>query len=80
MKNLNALRNAFATALGIDRGEIVDDLSYGDKPWDSVAHMAIILEIEKAFDIMMETEDVINLSNYGKAQEILGKYGVNFES
>jgi len=27
--------------------------------WDSVAHMRLVAEIESAFDIMMDTEDVI---------------------
>ena len=30
------------------------------------------------FDIMIETDDVIDMSTYGKAREILKRYGVEF--
>ena len=46
--------------------------------WDSVAHMALIGEIENAFDIMLSTDDVIGLSSYPRAEEILANYGVSF--
>lgn len=39
--------------------------------WDSVGHMALIAALEEAFDIMMDTEDIIDLSSYEKGKEIL---------
>lgn len=45
--------------------------------WDSVGHMALVSAIEEAFDIMMDTEDIIDFSSYEKGKEILsGNYGV----
>ena len=46
--------------------------------WDSVAHMQLVAALETEFDIMMETEDVIGLSSFPKAREILQKYNVSF--
>ena len=47
--------------------------------WDSVGHMALIAALEEAFDIMMETEDIIDLSSYEKGKSILTeKYGIDF--
>lgn len=80
MKNLEKLIQAFADALGVEPGSITDSLSYGDGPWDSVAHMAIVAAAETAFDIMLDTDDVVNMSSFAKAKEILGKYGINFEA
>ncbi len=48
------------------------------KEWDSVGHMALIAELETQFDIMMETEDIIDFSSYEIGMEILKKYGVSF--
>ena len=48
--------------------------------WDSVAHMQLVGEIEDAFDIMLETQDVLDMSSFGKATEIFGKYGIDFSS
>lgn len=47
--------------------------------WDSVGHMSLVAALEDAFDIMMETDDIIDLSSYEKGQEILSKnYGIEF--
>lgn len=46
--------------------------------WDSVGHMALIAALEEAFDIMMETEDIIDFSSYEKGKSILTeKYGID---
>jgi acyl carrier protein len=76
MTSLEKLRLAFAEGLGTDPTEITDALAYGNTGWDSVAHMAVVAAIERAFDIMMETDDVIGMSSFSKAKEIVSKHGV----
>ena len=44
--------------------------------WDSLAHMAIVGELEDRFGIMLDTDDVLDMSSFDKALEILAKYGV----
>lgn len=69
------LRNVFADALGTTEDLVVDDLKYADFPnWDSVAHMALIAAIEEAFDIMIDAEDVIDMSSFARAKTIVAKY------
>lgn len=80
MNNLERLRNTFSKALGIDASQAVDALSYGSKKWDSVAHMALVAALELEFDIMIDTRDVIDMSSFLKAKEIIGKYGVDFNA
>jgi len=47
--------------------------------WDSVGHMGLIAALEDAFDIMMDTDDIIDLSSYEKGKEILTKnYDIAF--
>jgi acyl carrier protein len=41
--------------------------------WDSVGHMALIAVLEQSFDIMMETDDIINFSSFEKGMDILSK-------
>jgi acyl carrier protein len=51
----------------------------GISSWDSIRHMMIISLLEEAFDIMMETDDIIDFSSYEKGIEILKtKYNVEF--
>jgi acyl carrier protein len=72
------LKEAFVEALGID-GLTTDwsSLTYRGIPeWDSVAHMQLVAEIEDTFDIMLETDDVIGMSSFVTAGEILKRYGV----
>jgi acyl carrier protein len=76
LNNLDKLKKAFAEALDLDVAKITDDLSYGSETWDSVAHMALIASIESEFDIMIDTNDVIDMSSFQKAKEILRKYEI----
>lgn len=80
MNNSEIIKNCFVNALSLDLTKVNNDLSYGSQGWDSVAHMALVAEIEEAFDIMIDTEDVIDLSSFAKAKEIVKKYGVDLDA
>jgi acyl carrier protein len=68
---------AFSESLQIDAARVKDDLAYNSIPeWDSVAHMSLIAQIEEAFGIMLDTNDVIDMSSVAKAKDIIGKYDV----
>ena len=54
-------------------------LAYQTTPsWDSVGHMALVAELEDAFEIMLEMDDIIDLSSYEEGKRILGKYNIEF--
>ena len=79
MSNTDKLKKAFAEALLIDESRVVDSLVYQSIPeWDSVSHMILISEVESAFDVSIETDDVIDMSSFAKAKEILTKYKIEF--
>ena len=80
MTNLEKYNNAFIETFEITE-EQLSGLKYQDiTAWDSVGHMALIAALEDAFDIMMDTDDIIDFSSYEKGKEILSKseYGVEF--
>lgn len=71
------LTTAFGAALGFPEGDF-DSAEYGvTAGWDSMAHMQLITEIESAFDIMLNTDEVISLSSFERAKEILRMHGVD---
>ena len=71
----DTLKKVFSTSLGVALEMVTDDLAYADAPeWDSVAHIALIAAIEEAFDIMIDAEDVIDMSSFAKAKQIVYKY------
>lgn len=79
MKNQEKLVKVFAEALGVKEDVIKDELQYNSIPeWDSVAHMSLVAELEEAFDIMLDTDDIIDMSSPAKAKEILAKYDIEF--
>ena len=79
MGNSEKLYATFAEALNVPADTIKDELAYQSIPeWDSVTHMVLISQLEDAFGVSIETDDVIDMSSVGKAKEILQKYNVTF--
>ncbi len=80
MTNLEKYTNVFVETFGVTP-EQAKGLKYQDiEAWDSVGHMGLISALEDAFDIMMDTDDIIDFNSYEKGKEILAKeeYGVEF--
>jgi acyl carrier protein len=75
------LRDAFVDALGLPPDAEVEQLAYRSVPeWDSVAHMQLVNAIERAFDVMLDTSDVLGLSSWEHAREILSRHGVTLDA
>jgi acyl carrier protein len=67
---------AFREAFGID--ETVDHTTFvynASAGWDSVGHMALVAALEKQFDCILDMEDILDMSSYEKALQIMAKYG-----
>lgn len=78
MTNLEKYINAFMETFQIEASK-TNGLEYRSIPaWDSVGHMTLIAALEEAFDIMMDTDDIIDLSSFEKGKEIMAKYDVEF--
>ena len=76
MENKMKYDTAFTESFGIDESAL-DDLEYESiVEWDSVGHMGLMAEIEEAFDIQLEMDDVIDFGSYVKGIEILKKYNI----
>ena len=79
MSNQEKLIQAFAEALSIEPSLITDTLKYqGIEEWDSISHMILISQLEEVFDVSIDTDDVIDMSSFAKAKEILTKYNIKF--
>lgn len=76
MSNLEKYNKAFIETFEITEDKLAG-LKYQDIPaWDSVGHMSLVAALEDVFGIMMDTDDIIDLSSYEKGKEILKKYNV----
>ena len=80
MENKEKLIKAFTESLGIEPKLVTDELTYNTIPqWDSTAHMVLIAELENVFDVMLDTDDIIDLSSVAQAKIILQKYDDSIE-
>ena len=78
MTNLEKYTNVFVETFEVTP-ETAQGLKYQDiESWDSVGHMGLISALEDTFDIMMDTDDIIDFNSFEKGREILSKpeYGV----
>lgn len=79
MTNREKYVNAFVEALEVDADQVPDLIYQGIDEWDSVGHMSLVAEIEDVFDIMMDTDDIIDFSSFEKGIELLKKYDITIE-
>jgi acyl carrier protein len=78
-RSINELYESFSSALNVPLSAITDQLTYSSIPeWDSVAHMALIAELERSFDVMFDTDDILAMSSVAIASQLLEKHGISF--
>ena len=78
MTNLEKYTQTFCDTLGITEDQTKWLEYQGVEAWDSVGHMTLVAALEDAFNISLDTDDIIDLSSFEKGQEILAKYDVKF--
>lgn len=81
MSNLEKLKRCFCEALSLPSSSDVEKLAYQEHPaWDSVAHMRLVASIETAFDIMLETDQILEMSTFDKAKEIVIQHDIALDA
>lgn len=77
MAALEKYDQVFINCFGIDKSKLGPDLKYqGISEWDSVGHMSMIAELEEAFGITIDIDDVIAFSSYEEGKKILSRYSI----
>ena len=63
MENLKKYKKVFIDSLNIDEKKFDQKLKYNEIPeWDSIGHMTLITNLETAFKISIENDDVLDFS------------------
>lgn len=74
MTNIEKYNGIFVETFDVPEN-ILHDYKYQDTPsWDSVGHMSMIAALEDTFNIMMETDHIIEISSWASGKEILNKH------
>jgi acyl carrier protein len=78
MNNMEDLLAIYRDVLEKPDLVITPDMTARDvDSWDSLAHVQIIVKVEKLFDIEFELEDFMSIRNVGDFFTLLARYGVD---
>lgn len=79
MDALKKYNEVFCETFGVPESVLNEEFTFrGVEAWDSVAHLSLISNLEDAFDVMFEANDILHYGSYLNGIEILKKYGVEF--
>lgn len=78
--NLEKLQTAFFNGLNLSSIDQLSTLKLKESPnWDSVGHITLISEIEDAFDLDLEADDMFEIDTFDSAIKVLeSKYNQRF--
>lgn len=77
MTNLEKYQNAFIDVFSATKDQLNENFRMSNvETWDSVTQMSLISELEDAFDILIDTDDVFAIDSYTAGIDILKKYEV----
>ena len=77
MTNLERYQKVFISVFNVPDAEL-DSKFDSEKinKWDSITHLSLCTAIEDEFDIMFDSEDMLDLKSFDKGKEILTKYDI----
>jgi acyl carrier protein len=79
MTNREKYIHVFCESFLIEKNEGIENIEYQSvDEWDSIGHLNLIANLEQAFGISMEMDDITDLSSFKKGIEIISKYHVEF--
>ena len=78
MENLEKYNQAFIEVFGAKAEDLNDNYSKETvAEWDSVHQLSLISQMEDAFDIMFDPEDIMEMTSYANGKALLKKYEVD---
>lgn len=80
MANKEKYRNIFMNIFDVGNEELNETFNFKSiEKWDSFRHLTLIGELESEFDVIFESEDILNFIGYLNGIKILTRYGIDFE-
>ena len=75
---MSKLTNIFSSVLGIEESRITAEMTPENTPsWDSLNAIVLVSEIEKAFNIRFEYEEVMALKNFADVLTFMKSKGAD---
>ena len=69
------MKKTFASALDVEASEIEVTISTDSFPdWDSLGHLNLVSELEKAFKIQITTNEVMEMTDFQKVKGVVKRH------
>ena len=80
MKNLEKLNQIFCEVYSVEESALNEGFVNTDvDTWDSIHQLSMVAAIEEAFDLMMDAEDILEMTSYENVKQLLAsKYEISF--
>ncbi|GAA4080602.1 hypothetical protein GCM10022389_28390 [Flavobacterium cheonanense] len=80
MKNLENYKTVFKDVFEVE-DEVLNDTfsSTNVDNWDSITQLHLVTSIEDMFDVILDTEDILDFKSFEKGKIILKKYDIVLE-
>jgi acyl carrier protein len=80
MSNIDRLNKVFIEVFEVEKHKLGSDFSIDNVDnWDSITQLSLVSDIEDEFDIMIDSDDILDFKSYDAAKVIIAKYEVNLE-
>ena len=80
MTNLEKLNQIFREVYSVEESALNEDfVNTNVETWDSIHQLSMVAAIEEAFDLMMDAEDILEMTSYVNVKNLLtSKYEIAF--
>ena len=80
MENLENYKTVFKDVFEVE-DEVLNDTfsSTNVDNWDSITQLHLVTSIEDMFDVILDTEDILDFKSFEKGKIILKKYDIVLE-
>lgn len=77
MNNLEKYNKVFEEIFEVPTSELNEDFNLENiDKWDSITQLSLVSEMEEVFDIMMDSDDILNFKSYNDGKIIIEKYDI----
>ncbi len=80
MTNLEKLNQIFCEVYSVEESALNENfVNTNVETWDSIHQLSMVAAIEEAFDLMMDAEDILEMTSYENVKQLLAsKYEIAF--
>ena len=80
MTNLEKLNQIFCEVYSVEESALNETfINTNVETWDSIHQLSMVAAIEEAFDLMMDAEDILEMTSYENVKQLLtSKYEIAF--